>query len=49
MDIEERLKKNNVKPTAMRVLVLLYLAEPTSAVSLTDVETAFENSDRVTL
>ncbi len=47
--IEKILKKRNVKPTAMRKLVLQFLLKEKVAVSLTDVENYFEKSDRTTL
>lgn len=48
-NIESRLHKRKIKPTAMRLLVLDYLLKQSSAVSLTDIENAFKKSDRVTL
>lgn len=48
-EIEVKLTKRNIKPTAMRLLVLDYLVKQSSAVSLTDIENAFKNSDRITL
>ncbi len=47
--IEEIFKKNKVKPTAMRMLVLRYLVNNKNAVSLANIEEHFENSDRITL
>lgn len=47
--IELRLTNRKIKPTAMRLLVLDYLAKQSTAVSLTDIENAFDKSDRVTL
>jgi len=47
--LESRLKNRKINPTAMRLLVLDYLVKQNSAVSLTDIEKAFEKSDRVTL
>lgn len=49
LDLEKILEKNNVKPTAMRLLVLQFLLNNKVAVSLTDVENYFEKSDRTTL
>jgi Fur family transcriptional regulator, ferric uptake regulator len=46
---EKILKHNNVKPTAMRLLVLQFLLNKNVAVSLTDIENHFDNSDRTTL
>ena len=48
-NLEEILEKNNIRPTAMRLLVLKYLIRNSVAVSLTDVESYFDNSDRTTL
>ncbi|WP_372746697.1 Fur family transcriptional regulator [Lutibacter sp.] len=49
IELEQILKKNNVKPTAMRLLVLQFLLNKKSAISLTDVEDYFVKSDRTTL
>jgi len=49
IELEQILKKNNVKPTAMRLLVLQFLLNKKSAISLTDVEEYFVKSDRTTL
>jgi Fur family ferric uptake transcriptional regulator len=48
-DFEKILKNNNVKPTAMRLLVLQFLLTKKVAISLTDVENYFDKSDRTTL
>jgi len=48
-NLEEILVKNKVRPTAMRMLVLQFLLENKSVVSLTDIENYFDNSDRTTL
>lgn len=48
-EIESRLVSRKIKPTAMRLLVLDYLLKQPSAVSLTDIEAAFEKSDRITI
>src|SRR5690606_12566039 len=48
-DLESNLLAKGVRPTAMRLLVLDYLLNQTAAVSLNDLETNFERSDRVTL
>ncbi len=48
-DLEEILKNNKVRPTAMRMLVLQYLLKNDIAVSLTDIENYFDRSDRTTL
>jgi Fur family transcriptional regulator, ferric uptake regulator len=47
--IENILKENKVKPTAMRLLVLQYMLKKEVAVSLTTIENFFERSDRTTL
>ena len=47
--IDEVLKKHDVKPTAMRQLILQYLLESDKAVSLSDIENNFERSERTTL
>ncbi len=47
--VEQILENNNVKPTAMRLLVLQFLLTKKVAISLTDVENYFDKSDRTTL
>ena len=47
--IETILENNGVNITAMRMLVLEYLLQRKSALSLTDLENYFEKSDRTTL
>ena len=47
--LEDKLEKNNVRPTAMRLLVLQFLNDQKVAISLTELEKSFEKSDRVTL
>jgi Fur family transcriptional regulator, ferric uptake regulator len=47
--LEEILNNNYVKPTAMRLLVLQFLLNKKIAVSLTNIEDYFDNSDRTTL
>ena len=47
--LEQILGNNNVKPTAMRLLVLQFLLNKKVAVSLTNVEEYFDNSDRTTI
>ena len=49
VELEKKLSAKEIKPTAMRLLVLQYLYEQSHAVSLTDIELAFVRSDRVTL
>jgi len=48
-DIEHFLKSKQVRPTAMRILAFRYLAQRKAAVSLTEMESFFEKSDRTTL
>lgn len=48
-DIDHILRSRNVKPTAMRLLVLRLLAGQNNAVSLSDLEAMFEKVDKVTL
>jgi Fur family ferric uptake transcriptional regulator len=48
-NLEQILIKNNVKPTAMRLLVLQFLFHKKVAASLTNIEEYFDNSDRTTL
>ncbi len=47
--LEKLLVRNNVKPTAMRLLVLQFLLNKKVTVSLTNIEEYFDNSDRTTL
>jgi Fur family ferric uptake transcriptional regulator len=50
MDVLEKILRNNkVKPTAMRLLVLQFLLNKKLAVSLTNIEEYFDNSERTTL
>lgn len=46
---DEKLKTKGVRPTAMRLLVLKYLEGQTHAVSLNDIESGMNHSDRITL
>jgi len=48
-EIEKTLESQNVRPTAMRILIYKYLAEKKVAVTLRDIENAFEKADRTTL
>lgn len=48
-EILEKLSYRNIKPTAMRILVLRFLMGQAYAVSLTDLEMLFDHADRVTL
>jgi len=47
--LEEKLENRQIKPTAMRLLVLRHLVESTAALSLSDLEAKFEKADKVTL
>lgn len=47
--IESLLQKNNIRPTAMRILVYKFLLENEAAKGLTDIENHFAKSDRTTL
>ena len=49
IDLDTLLQQKQVRPTAMRLLVLDYLLQQTAAVRLNDLETYFHRSDRVTL
>lgn len=49
LNIEEQLLAKNIKPTAMRILVLKFLKQQHGAVSLADIENSFDQSDRVTI
>jgi Fur family transcriptional regulator, ferric uptake regulator len=46
---ENQLKAKNTNPTAMRILVFDYLEKQKVAVSLSEIESAFEVADRITL
>lgn len=48
-ELEGNLKRHHIKPTAMRLLVLEYLMEKETAISLTDLYETFVKSDRTTL
>tara|TARA_R110002073_G_scaffold279026_1_gene443047 strand:+ start:315928 stop:316344 length:417 start_codon:yes stop_codon:yes gene_type:complete len=47
--IENYLESNNIRVTAMRLLIYKFLATKEIAVTLSDIELAFEKSDRTTL
>ena len=47
--LEQKLEDKNIKPTAMRLLVLRELVETGAAISLKDLEGKFERADRATL
>jgi len=46
---DKKLKKKNIKPTAMRELVLKVLTEQKTAISLSELESRFEKADKTTL
>ena len=48
-ELEKLLSARQIKPTAMRLLVLEYLQQQNAAVSLKEAEDAFEKADRITL
>ena len=48
-ELEKKLKDKQVRPTTMRLLVLETLQKQLAAVSLQDLEIAFEKADRITL
>lgn len=47
--IDERLSSKNIKPTAMRELVLKVLTSEKKAISLSELENKFDNADKATL
>ena len=47
--IEQVLESKNIRVTAMRLLIYKFLAENLVAVTLSDIENAFEKADRTTL
>lgn len=48
-NLENRLNQRDIKPTAMRILVLQYLMNQDKAVSLLDMEQNFDKADKSTL
>lgn len=46
---DKKLEIRNIKPTAMRELVLKVLSEQKAAISLADLEQKFDKADKVTL
>lgn len=48
-DLEQKLNSHQIKPTAMRLVVLRFLTDQSSAQSLTDIELKMDKTDRVTL
>ncbi len=48
-EIDKKLHSRNIKPTAMRELVLKVLTEQKTAISLSELEDKFANADKSTL
>lgn len=48
-DIENKLINKNTKPTSMRILVYDLLSSQDAALSLSEIENHFENTDRTTI
>ena len=48
-ELDDILHSRNIKPTAMRELVLKIFSEQSVAISLSDLEHQFEKADRITL
>jgi len=48
-ELDIKLQSKNIKPTAMRQLVLEVLTEQTAAISLPELENVFHNADKSTL
>jgi Fur family ferric uptake transcriptional regulator len=48
-NLENKLNKKSIRPTAMRLLVLEALSSQEAAISLSELEKSFEKSDRITL
>jgi len=48
-EIERKLDRNGIRPTAMRILIYKYMAARKNALALTDVEQAFLKAERTTL
>ncbi len=48
-NIDKKLSLRNIRPTAMRALVLKVLTDENKALSLTDLEKKFETADKATL
>ncbi len=46
---DEKLQSRDIKPTAMRELVLKVLTDQSTAISLSDLEVQFEKADKATL
>lgn len=48
-ELEKMLNQKQIKPTVMRLQVLEQFSKQTAAISLQDLEAAFEKADRITL
>nr|WP_321411195.1 Fur family transcriptional regulator [uncultured Carboxylicivirga sp.] len=48
-EIDKKLEQKNIRPTAMRELVLQVLSEQKTAISLPELERKFEKADKATL
>ncbi|WP_294331298.1 transcriptional repressor [uncultured Chryseobacterium sp.] len=48
-DIESKLIDKNTRPTSMRILVYDFLSVQEAALSLSEIESHFENADRTTI
>ncbi|MDN3595508.1 Fur family transcriptional regulator [Zunongwangia endophytica] len=48
-EIEEILKAKGIRPTAVRLLVYKFMAQESLAMSLNDIEAAFDKTERTTL
>jgi len=47
--LEQKLEDRDIKPTAMRLLVLRKLVKSGAAIGLSDLETKFERADKATV
>lgn len=48
-EIEKLLKEHHIRPTAIRLLMYKFLHESSAAVTLNDIESGFDKSERTTL
>lgn len=48
-EIEKLLKEHHIRPTAIRLLMYKFLHERSAAVTLNDIESGFDKSERTTL
>jgi Fur family ferric uptake transcriptional regulator len=49
IEVDKKLEQKNIKPTAMRQLVLQVLTDQKTAISLPELEQKFERADKATL